>query len=157
MDGHINCGIHGYLDRERGKGSQGVHLWMVHGWHSNGGIHAYFAYHLSNYPWMPPLLCHPWNIHRWTPCLPPSVKVSVDAGVLCHPWTIHGWTPSLPPSVKVSIHGHINCTIHGYLERGGRAAKVSIYGWSMDGTVTVASMDTLTEGGREGVHPWMAQ
>ena len=25
----------------------------------------------------------------------------------------------------------------------------------MDGTVTVASMDTLTEGGRQGVHPWM--
>ena len=25
----------------------------------------------------------------------------------------------------------------------------------MDGTVTVASMDTLTEGGRQGGHPWM--
>ena len=87
---------------------------------------------------------------------------SIDGHLACHllskyPWmpafcAIHGWTPSLPPSVKVSIHGHINCTIHGYLERGGRAAKVSIYGWSMDGTVTVASMDILTEGGREGVH-----
>ena len=25
----------------------------------------------------------------------------------------------------------------------------------MDGTVTVASMDSVTEGGRQGVHPWM--
>ena len=30
-----------------------------------------------------------------------------------------------------------------------------VYGWYIDGTVTVASMDTLTEGGRQGVHPWM--
>ena len=25
----------------------------------------------------------------------------------------------------------------------------------MDDTVTVASTDTLTEGGRQGVHPWL--
>ena len=30
-----------------------------------------------------------------------------------------------------------------------------IHGWSMDGTVTVASMDTLTEEDGQGGDPWM--
>ena len=63
---HSNSGIHGYLDREgrggkmaihgcsmddtvtlastdrqRGKGRQGGHPWMLHGWHSNYSIHGY--------------------------------------------------------------------------------------------------------------------
>ena len=41
------------------------------------------------------------------------------------------------------VHGwHSNSGIHGYLDREGRGGKVAIHGWSMDGTVTVASMDT---------------
>ena len=102
MDRHSNCAIHGYLDRERGKGSQGLHLWMVHG----------------------------------------TVTVaSMDSLTEGGRQGVHPWMDS-------------NCAIHGYLDRErGRAAKVSIYGWSMDGTVTVASMDTLTEG--DGmVHGW---
>ena len=30
----------------------------------------------------------------------------------------------------------------------------TVHGWSIDGTVTLASMDTYTEGSREGVNPW---
>ena len=43
------------------------------------------------------------------------------------------------------MDGHSNSGIHGYLDRGGRG-KVSIHEWSMDDTVTLASMDTQTEG-----------
>ena len=32
---------------------------------------------------------------------------------------------------------------------------MAIHGWSMDGTVTVASTDTLTEEAGQGGHPWM--
>ena len=40
------------------------------------------------------------------------------------------------------VHGwHSNSGIHGYLDRGG-GGKAAIHGWSMDGTVTLASMDT---------------
>ena len=59
---------------------------------------------------------------------------------------------------KVFIHGrsmdgHSNCSIHGYLVRGGRVARCS----SMDGpwmnTVTLASMDTWTEcGSKVSIH-----
>ena len=37
---HSNSGIHEYLDRG-GGGRKGGHPWMVHGWHSNSGIHGY--------------------------------------------------------------------------------------------------------------------
>ena len=54
------------------------------------------------------------------------------------------------------VHGwHSNSGIHGYLDREERGGKVVIHGWSMDGTVTVASMDTLTEEDGQGGHPWM--
>ena len=61
------------------------------------------------------------------------------------------------------VHGwHSNSGIHGYLDREGRGGKVAIHGWSMDGTVTLASTDTYTE--RKGEArwssmdgPWMAQ
>ena len=33
-------------------------------------------------------------------------------------------------------------SIHGYLDRGGKARWPAIHGWSMDGTVTLASTDT---------------
>jgi len=38
-----NCNTLGLarILRQRGKGRQGGHPWMVHGWHSNSGIHGY--------------------------------------------------------------------------------------------------------------------
>ena len=39
MDGTVTVAS---MDTLTEGGSQGVHLWMVHGWHSNGGIHGYF-------------------------------------------------------------------------------------------------------------------
>ena len=68
---------------------------------------------------MPQLLCHPWTIHEWTPWLPPSVKVSVDA------------TATVP-----SMDGHLAyhgtfcqsiCESHSYC---------AIHGPSMDGLAT---------------------
>ena len=38
---HSNSGIHGYLDREGRGGKVAGHSWMLHGWHSNSGIHGY--------------------------------------------------------------------------------------------------------------------
>ena len=58
------------------------------------------------------------------------------------------------------VHGwHSNSGIHGYLDREGRGGKVVIHGWSMDGTVTVASTDTYRQRGGPGkvaihVHGW---
>ena len=51
------------------------------------------------------------------------------------------------------VHGwHSNSGIHRYLDREGRGGKVAIHGWSMDGTVTLASTDTLTEEAGQRVH-----
>ena len=67
--------------------------------------------------------------------------------IMDHLWMVHGW--------------HSNSGIYGYLNRGGAGGKVSIQSRcpSMDGpwmdTVTVTSTDTWTEGGSQGVHPWM--
>ena len=148
----------------------------IRGCHSYCAIHGpsidgHLAYHLlSKYPWMPPLLCHPWTIHRWTPCLPPSVKVSMDATVTV-PSMDHPWMDTLLTTFCQSIHGcHRYCAIHGPSIDGHLAYHLlskypwmppllchpwTIHGWtpclppsvkvSMDATVTVPSMD----------HPWM--
>ena len=89
------------------------------------GCHSYCAIHgpsmdghlgchlLSKYPWMPQLLCHPWTIHGWTPWLPPSVKVSVDATVTV-PSMDHPWMDTLAATFCQSIRGcHSYCAIHG--------------------------------------------
>ena len=41
--------------------------------------------------------------------------------------------------------GHSDCDIHEYYDRGVRTV-VTIHGWSGMVTVTVTSMDTVTEG-----------
>ena len=55
---HSNSGIHGYLDR--GGGRQGGHPWMVHGWHSNSGIHGYLDRGGGRQGG------HPWMVHGWS-------------------------------------------------------------------------------------------
>ena len=71
-------------------------------------------------------------IHGWsmdgTVTLASTDTLTEEAGQGGHPWMVHGW--------------HSNSGIHGYLDREGRAGKVAIPGWSMDGTVTLASTDT---------------
>ena len=73
----------------------------------------HLAYHLlSKYPWMPQLLCHPWTIHEWTPWLPPSVQVSVDATVTV-PSMDHPWMNTLPTTFCQSIRRcHSYCAIN---------------------------------------------
>ena len=121
MDG-IVTGIHG-----------GKHGWSMHGTVTVASTDTLTGDKLG---------VHPWMVHGWSmdgtvtvACLPPSVKLSMDASycvidgtsyhllskypwmlpLLCHPWTIHGWTPSL--SRCPSMDGHINCAIHGYDRR----------------------------------------
>ena len=90
----------------------------IHGCHSYCAINVpsmdgHLACHLlSKYPWMPQLLCHPWTIHGWTPCLPPSVKVSMDATVTV-PLMYHPWMDTLPTTFCQSIRGcHSYCAIN---------------------------------------------
>jgi len=94
---------------------------------------------LSKYPWMPQLLCHPWNIHRWPPCPASSVKVSVDATVTV-PSMDHPWMETLSSLSNYPSY----CAIHGP-SMDGHLAQPPFVKVSMDATVTVPSMD----------HPWM--
>ena len=68
-------------------------------------------------------------------------------------------TDTLTDGVRQGVHSWdgpqmvSNCGIHGYLDRRGKGRWLAIHGWSMNGTVTLTSMDTYTEGGRQGGRP----
>ena len=110
-----------------------------------------------DHPFMATLTTHSdhlLTIHGSTPCLTPSVYVSMDARVtvpsmdhpgmatlpplpslskypwmpelLCHPWTIQGWPPCLPFPLCLSIRGcQSYCAIHGP-SRDGHLASPSL-------------------------------
>ena len=138
---HSYCAIHGTsIDGHLGWHLLSKYPWMpqllCHPWVNTlpttfcQSIHKCLSYCAIHGPsmdtlaatfcqWMPQLLCHPWTIHEWTPWLPPSVKVSVDA------------TATVP-----SMDGHLAyhgtfcqsiCESHSYC---------AIHGASMDGLAT---------------------
>ena len=75
---------------------QGVHPWMVHGWHSNCGIHRYFD-------------------RRWQPRCP-----FMDGHINC---AIHGYLDIERGNGSQGVHlcmvhrWHSNGGIHGYFDR----------------------------------------
>ena len=78
------------------QAGQGLHPWMVHGWHSNCGIHGYF-----DKGRLGKVAIHGWSMDGTT------TGIVRQAGQGLHPWVVHGW--------------HSNCGIHGYFDRGGWA------------------------------------
>ena len=60
------------------------------------------------------------SMNGWTPCLPPTVKVSVDASYCVHPWTNHRWYTVLGAAswcpedfhfCNLSLHDNTTATI----------------------------------------------
>ena len=82
----------------------------IHGPSMDGQI----SYHLLTKSWMPQLLW-PSMDHLWMNTLPNPICQSIcGCHSYCgHPWTIHGWTPCLTPSVKVSVDAIVTVVLHG--------------------------------------------
>ena len=74
------CAIHGpAMDGHPASPSLSVYPWMA-------ALPPLPS--LSKYPWMPELLCHPWSIHGWPPCLPFPLCLSIRG---CQSYSaIHG-------------------------------------------------------------------
>ena len=98
---HSYCAIHGpSIFGHLGCPSPSLCL-SIHGWHSYcPSMDGHLAYHLSKYPWMPPLLCHPWTIHRWRPWLPFPQSLSK------YPWMAQLLCPSMDATVTVPSINH---------------------------------------------------
>ena len=82
------------------------HLWTIHG--SKPVLVSSVYIHRVTVPSME----HPWM--ATLPPLPSLSKYPWMPELLCHPWTIHGWPPCLPFPLCLSIHGcQSYCAIHG--------------------------------------------
>ena len=106
---------------------------------------------LSKYLWMPELLCHPWSIHGWPPCIPFPLCLSIcgcQSYCVIHGASMDGWPPCLPFPLCLSIRGcQSYCAIHGASMDGrppclpfplclsirGCQSYCTIHGASMDG------------------------